>query len=127
MATWFLKFSSYKKPNDIFDFLRSGKKTIETRPYNPNKQNNYSKVALGDLIIFESTDTGEKIEKVVTFVHLYDSIEKMVLNEPVNEILPGVGSPEKLIKVYDELKDRWGKDYRDELEKYGIVAIGIKQ
>lgn len=125
MTVWNLKFSSYKKPNDIFNFLKSGEKTIETRPYNPSKSD-YSKVVPGDVIIFESADNGETTRKVVAFVHLYDSLNKMVSNEPVNKILLGVGSPEKLLKVYDELKDKWGKDYKNALEKYGVVAIGIK-
>lgn len=126
MAKWFLKFASYKKPNDVFDMVKSGSKTIETRPRNKESSRDYSRIKPGDTLIMQSNDTGERIEKTVTFVHLYDSIEGLAENEPVKKVLPGVSSSNELIEVFQELKKRWGRRYGEKLEKFGIVAIGFK-
>jgi ASC-1-like (ASCH) protein len=126
MARWLLRVSSYQKRDDIFNLVGSGEKTIETRPNNPLKKRNYSKVKAGDILIFYSLASGKKIEKTATFTHVYESVEEMVKNEPVNKIFPGIKTPENLLGVYEEVKKKWGKNYAHKLEKYGIVAIGIK-
>src|SRR4030043_739320 len=126
MSRWLLKFSSYRKKDDIFKLVGSGEKTIETRPYNPSKKRNYSKIKPGDILIFYSLDSKRKIERLVTFTHVYKSVEEMVRNEPVDKIFPGIKTPDNLLKVYKELKNKWGKVYTRKLEKYGIVAIGFK-
>lgn len=126
MASWFFNFASYKKPNDIFNAIKSGKKTIETRPYNPKKEKNYSKIKEGDTLIFKSRVTGEKLQKVATFVHLYKSVKDMTQNEDATTILPGVNNPNELIEIYEQLKKKWGSSYARNLEANGIVAIGFK-
>lgn len=126
MKRWVLKFASYKSPNDIFDKVRSGQKTIETRPRNPNSTKDYSNIQPGDMLVLVSLDTKEQIEKVVTFVHTYDSVEAMARNEDVQKILPGIDTPESLLAMYENVKKKWGHDYARKLEQYGIVAIGFK-
>ncbi len=126
MARWFLRFASYKKKDDIFDFVKSGKKTIETRPYDPTKKRNYALVAPGDTLVFYSLDSKGKFERTATFTHVYPSVAEMVKNEPVGKIFPGIKTPENLLAVYEELKSKWGKSYAYKLEKYGIVAVGFK-
>jgi len=126
MARWILKFAFWKEKNDIFEMVKSGKKTIEDRPLNLEKKRNYSKVKPGDTLVLLSLDTGEKIEKRATFVHVYRSVEEMAKNEPVEKIIPGVKTPEKLVNIFEELKKKWGRNYARKLEKYGIVAIGIE-
>jgi ASC-1-like (ASCH) protein len=126
MARWFLKFASYKKKNDIFDMVKSGKKTIEDRPYNPEKARNYSKVKPGDTLVLCSLDTGEKLEKKATRVCVYKSIREMAENEPIGKIIPGVKSSEELVGLFEEFKKKWGGSYARKLEKYGIVAIGME-
>ncbi len=126
MTSWFFNFASYSKSNDIFSLVKSGAKTIETRPYNPKKEKNYSKIKEGDTLIFKSRATGEKLQKTATFVHLYKSVEDMVKNENVASILPGVNKPQELVAVYEELKKKWGSSYARSIETNGIVAIGFK-
>ena len=126
MARWVLNFASFKKPNDIFDTVKSGAKTIETRPYNPKAKRNYSKVAEGDTLIFKSRDTGEKIERIATFVHLYNSIKKMSESEQVDSIMPGINTPGELVEFFEEIKRKFGSSYAKKIEGYGIVAIGFK-
>lgn len=126
MAKWVLKFASWKKKNDIFEMVKSGEKTIEDRPYNPEKKRNYSKVKPGDTLVLKSLDTGEKIEKKASFIHVYRSVEKMARNEPVEKIIPGVKSPKDLVEIFEQLKKKWGSNYARKLENYGIVAIGME-
>lgn len=126
MAKWFLKFASYKSPNDIFNAVKSGEKTIETRPGNANGKKNYADIKPGDQLIMRSNDTGEELTKVATFVHTYKSVTEMSENEPVAKILPGAKTSEELINVFDKLKKKWGRRYAEKLEKFGIVAIGFK-
>ncbi len=127
MKTWFLKFASKEKPDDIFNHLLSGQKTIETRSRNPNDgENDYTNVKPGDTLHFKSLDTGKEIEKEVVFNHVYNTVEDMVKNEDVEKILPGIGTKENMLANYEILKNKWGEKYKYELETYGIVAMGFK-
>jgi len=76
-------------------------------------------------LILKSLDSGRKIEKKVSFVHIYESVEEMVNTEDEEKIFPGIGSKKNLLKLFEEIKNKWGKAYAHKLEKYGIVAIGI--
>ena len=125
--TWNLKFSSKDKPDDIFDLIVSGNKTIETRSRNPNNEvEDYTNVKTGDILKITSNDTGKEITKIVEFNHVYNSVEEMVANEDVEKILPGIKTKENLLQVYEAVKNKWGEKYKFELENYGIVAIGFK-
>lgn len=127
MKIWNLKFSSLNNPDDIFDLIVSGKKTIETRSRNPNDgENDYSNVKPGDSLYITSNDTGRKIEKTVISNHLYSSVEEMVKNEDIEKVLPGIGSKENYLKKIELAKEKFGEKYKFELEHYGIVAIEFK-
>ena len=126
MAKWYLKFTSFKTPNDIFEAVKSGKKTIETRPRNKKSSCDYSNIKVGDTLVMQSNDTGERIEKTVMFLHIYNSVEDLAKNEPVEKILPGTKSPKELIEIFETLKKKWGKRYKEKVEKYGIVAVGFE-
>lgn len=127
MKIWNLKFSSYKKTDDIFNFIINGTKTIETRTRNPNDgENDYSNVKVGDILKIKSMDTGKEVQKIVTYNHVYDTVEELVKNEDVTKILPSIKDNDEYLKVIEEVKDKWGEKYKFELEHYGIVAIGFK-
>lgn len=117
--TWILKFAFHERPDDIFDLIVNGKKTIETRPATKNFQ-------VGDKLILVSLVSKRKIYRKITFIHKYDSIEEMVAKEDEEKIFPKVGSKENLLKIYEDIKKKWGKKYKDSLDHQGIVAIGIK-
>lgn len=126
MSKWYLKFASYKTPNDIFEAVKSGKKTIETRPRNKKSKRDYSKIKPGDILIMQSNETGERIEKKVVFVHIYNSVKELAESEPTEKIFPGIKTPKELVGVFEDFKKIWGKRYAGKLESYGVVAIGIK-
>ena len=127
MKTWHLKFASYKKPDDIFNLIVNGKKTIETRSRNPEDcDNDYSNIQIGYKLQFRSIASGRTIEKEVIFVHSYKSVEEMAEKEYYENVFPGISSKENLINFYEVAKKKWGKKYKHELENYGIVAIGFK-
>lgn len=125
MKTWFLKFASNKTPDDIFNFVVSGQKTIETRPVNPKDHPNYTEVQVGDKLLFHSLDSSREIEKTVTFVHIYKSVQDMVSSEPIEKILPSIKTPQELLDIYEQVKQKWGAEYAKNLETHGIVAIGF--
>lgn len=127
MTTWNLKFASLNTPDDIFDLIVSGKKTIETRSRNPTEgERDYTNVKPEDILNFVSLDTGRELTKTVVTNHVYDSVEELVKNEDVESILPGVGSKENYIDLLEKAKNKWGEKYKYELEHYGIVAIAFK-
>ena len=127
MKTWRLRFASYKTPDDIFNLIVNGKKTIESRQRKaPGSHKNYQDVKPGDKLLFCSVVSGREVTKEVTFINKYNSVEEMVNKEDVELIFPGVGSKENYLKVIDEVKNKWGEKYKFELEHYGIVAIGFK-
>lgn len=126
MTKWFLKFASYNTPNDIFEAVKSGEKTIETRPRNKESNRDYSRIKPGDTLVMQSNETGERVERTVIFLHKYDSVKQLAENEPVENIFPGIKFPDELIEIFEILREKWGKRYAEKLDKYGIVAIGFK-
>ena len=127
VKTWRLRFASLKTPDDIFNLIVDGSKSIETRPRNPEDgKRDYPNVQVGDKLLFCSVASGREILKEVTFVHPYKSVGEMLENEDYEKIFPGISSKENLSDFYEVAKKKWGKKYKYELEHYGIVAIGFK-
>jgi ASC-1-like (ASCH) protein len=63
MAKRFLKFASHERTNDIFQAVKSGQKTIETRPRNKKSSKDYSNIKRGDILVMRSNETGVELEK----------------------------------------------------------------
>src|SRR3989344_8372134 len=116
MKIWRLNFASYKKTDDILNKIRDGSKKIETRPYTPQEEKNYANIKEGDKLIFKSLDTGIEIEKSAKGCKIYKSVREMLENENYEEIFPGIGSNEALEKVYEEVKEKWGNEYKYNLD-----------
>lgn len=127
MTTWNLKFASLNAPDDIFDLIVNGKKTVETRSRNPSEgEHDYINVKPGDTLNIKSLDTGRELTKTVVLNNVYNSAEEMVAIEDCEKIYPGIGSKENLLQIYNQAKNKWGEKYKFELEHYGIVAISFK-
>ena len=125
MKKWILRFASYRKPDDIFDLVLSGEKTIETRPRNPKSSRDYAKIQVGDVLILKSVVSVRIIEKKVSAVHLYGSVNEMVEKEDEEKIFPGIGSKENLVGFFEAVGKKW-RSYAEKLDKYGIIAIGME-
>lgn len=126
MATWTIKIASFSKPDDIFNQIVSGAKTIETRSYDPNDPRNYSTLRSGDKLVFVSKDTGRTIRKTATFMHKYTSVADMAYAEPVDKISPSLKLPSELIEKFEINKKKWGGEYAYNIENYGVIAIGFE-
>jgi ASC-1-like (ASCH) protein len=117
-----LKFASWKNPDDIFKAVKTGDKTIETRPATAK----YRAIQKGDELTLLSLESGEEITKMANWVHYYQTIEEMAKSEEVDKIVPGIKTAEDLIEVFEDFKRKWGEEYTNKLKQYGIVAIGLK-
>lgn len=122
MVREILKFASWKNPNDIFQAVKAGDKTIETRPATEK----YRAIKKGDKLSLLSLESGEEITKIVDWIRHYQTIEEMAKKEEVGKIVPGVKTAEELVEVFKEFKRKWGKEYASKLKQYGVVAIGLK-
>ncbi len=125
MKKWYLKCASFETPHDIFTAIKTGTKTIDTRPRNPESSKNPELIQEGDVIVITSIETGESIEKTVTFVHTYKTLEALAQSEDPNLIFPGTSSRSELLLKFQKAKAKWGSAYKKKLENYGIVAIGM--
>lgn len=97
-----------------FQALVEGRKSIETRAATPK----YRKVEVGDTLVISCG--GEQIEKTVRHVSIYDSIDSLLANEKLAEIMP-------LAKDEAEARKAWHSypGYDEKIAKYGIVAWQI--
>ncbi len=99
-----------------FALMKQGKKTVELRLYDEKRKG----IAVGDLITFTQTETGELLRMVVTGVHrfidffeLYKKFDKISLGYTENE----QASAEDMYAYYP----------REEIVKYGVVALSVKR
>ncbi len=109
---------------EMYDLIKSGKKTVETRALNPEEPDRYfGKIKTGDDItlnyiendkIFESIRV--KIGKAVKFKNSDELFDKY----NANIIYPG--------KSKDDIAEFWKKipGYAEKIEKNGIIALEIE-
>lgn len=97
-----------------FQTIVDGRKSIETRAATPK----YLKVETGDTLVISCG--GEKIEKVVQHVSIYDSIDSLLANERLADIMP-------LARDEAEARKAWHSypGYDEKIAKYGLVAWRI--
>ena len=126
MKKWILKCASLSTPNDVFNAIKDGTKKVETRPRNPESSINIETAVQGDILVFTSVETGEAIERTVSYVKVYESLQTLSLSENPNDIFPGTTNPQELLLKFNEAKKKWGSSYAKKLENYGTVAIGME-
>lgn len=124
--TWTLKCASYLKPDDIFDALASGIKTIETRQRKAPNNLKYENISPGDLLEIISLDTDKKIIRQAKRVALYDSVYQLAHTENVKSIVPWCQTADELVEFFAHAKKKWGRKYSNELDAYGIVSIELE-
>lgn len=104
-----------KNNKDIFDMLRDGKKSVETRA----ATSKYTKIKEGDSITF-SCD-GERFEKVIAKVYRFDSIDSLFAVYKPTDINPKLHTREDIQEMYHSFPG-----YREKIEKEGIIAIEFR-
>lgn len=116
MKSWVLRIRKTDKV--IFDRIRKGEKTIETRPMNaPESMKYYGNMKAGDRLVILCD--GQRLEKYVKDFRIYKDFEKYLKTEDLENIL-GKG-----ITKADARRIHYSFG-RERLDKYGIIAIDME-
>jgi len=102
-----------------FYYIKKGRKTVEGRSYK-EKYHGYQK---GDQIIFICG--GESISTSITDIKLYKTLEEYVEKEGYQNVLPGIGSREEAIKMYNDQGWSLANEREEMMQKYGFGFMGI--
>ena len=105
-----------KLQNNLFEMVKSGKKTIELRLFDEKRQ----KIKEGDQIVFTSTTTGETLHTTVVKLHRFDNFDELYKSLP---LLQCGYTPETIDKATPADMQQY---YSAEAQKeYGVVGIEI--
>ena len=99
----------------VFDSIRNGEKTIETRA----ATDRYRKIKQGDILVFTCGD--EKLEKEIEKVDYYKSIDEMVKAIDFKKIMPFVSSLKEMEEIYYSFSN-----YKDKIDKFGLVVFKLR-
>lgn len=98
-----------------FDFIKDGTKRIELRLFDEKRQ----KIALGDIIEFNKSET-EKFEAKVIGLLRYDSFESLFKDFDVSILADASMTKDELLGILEEF-------YTPEKQKeYGVIGIRIE-
>jgi len=107
-----LRFRSQDK--HIFDFIKNGKKTVETRANTAR----YAHIKPGDILKFMC---GKYFfEKSVKAVRKFKTIKELTESYLVQSINPLVNSKEELAKMYKSFPG-----YEEKIQQFGIIAMEL--
>lgn len=118
MRTWRLLIR--KQDSWIFERIRSGEKTIETRALNgaTSRKAYYGDIKQGDTVEFVCN--GECLSRRIGLVRKYRDFEKYLVSEDLGNILGPGTDIDKARKIHYSFPG-----YEDRLQKYGIVAFEL--
>ncbi len=110
---------------EIFDEIKAGRKTVETRALNPEEPDKYfGDIKVGDEIQLNSKRgeyTAECLMARVKSVNIYKNDEDLLENVSIDKILPG-RKEEDLIFFHKSIPG-----YTEKINKNGIVAIELSE
>lgn len=110
-----LKLRFRKVNRGIFDAIRDGRKTIETRAATVR----YQKARKGNRVIFVC---GKDIfEKRIADAHIFKSVDELLKKYKVKQINPNIETEEELKKMYHSFPG-----YREKIKKHGLLAIELE-
>ncbi len=113
-----LKFHEYP----IFEQIKNGTKTVETRALNPDEPERYfGDLAVGDILECLAVDTGEVLNKKIIRVAIYYDFEDYLQTEDLTKIF----GLETSIDAARE-KHYSFPGYKERLDKYGIIAFELE-
>ncbi|TSC78766.1 MAG: hypothetical protein G01um101433_98 [Parcubacteria group bacterium Gr01-1014_33] len=110
MKNWILRIRASDK--QIFDDIKSGLKTVETRAATEK----YRKIAPGDTLIF--TCEKERMRKTVKEVTRFATRDKMCKEIPFKQISPRAATEKEAKEKYDTFPG-----YQEKIKKFGLVAL----
>ncbi|SRR6266550_2693160 len=99
---------------DKFDDVKNGLKTVETRA----ATSRYKDIQAGDLLIVVCGK--DRIEKTVVASKHFDSVEAMLKECNLKQILPSANSVEDAYKMYYSFPG-----YKEKLDRYGVMAFEL--
>ncbi len=99
-----------------FEMIKTGAKTIELRLFDEKR----SKIKVGDIIVFKSTETGETISKKVVNLYRFESFKELYKALPLikcgyTEATIDKAKPEDMNEYYPDEKQK----------KYGVLGIEL--
>ncbi|MBI3633741.1 MAG: hypothetical protein HY226_05640 [Candidatus Vogelbacteria bacterium] len=97
-----------------FDAIRSGEKWVETRAATPK----YISIKVGDILVFECGD--KKLERKVLQVAVFKNISILLKKYKVTDIMPNKKTKADLEAAYFSYPD-----YKEKIEKFGLIAFEI--
>lgn len=100
-----------------FDMIRDGSKKIELRLYDEKRR----KISVGDLIVFNNTETGEKLEVKVVDLYIFDSFKALYEKLPLLEC--GYTKDDIDTASPDDMDIYYSKEKQ---AQYGVVGIRIE-
>lgn len=100
---------------NIFNMIKSGKKTIETRA----ATRKFNKIIVGDSLIFKCGK--DRLEKEVLDKHTFKSIDDLLKTLDLKEIMPHLTSAKEAKNVWYSFPK-----YEEKIEKHGLVAFRMK-
>lgn len=104
-----------KNDRIVFDSIKNGEKTIETRAATDKFRN----IKAGDVLVFVCQD--EKLEKSVKKTKRFKSIEEMLEKIDFRKIMPFIDSVQEVKKVYYSFSG-----YREKIKQFGLVAFWLE-
>jgi len=110
MVRYSLRFRQADK--DIFENIRSGKKTVETRAATVK----YKNIKAGDTVIFVCD--ADKFEKQVKSAEIFKSISEMLQKHRIQDIAPKLTTEGDLIKMYHGFPG-----YEEKIKEFGLIAL----
>lgn len=118
------KFNLNFRNKEIFDLIKSGKKTVETRALNPEESERYfGDIKAGDFLRLKYLENNKAIEEInvkVKRAEIYKNTEAMLKKEKIENIYP-CQTKKDLIKFQKEIPG-----YEEKIEKNGIIALEIE-
>jgi len=104
-----------QKDKLVFDAIKSGEKSIETRAGSVR----YGRIESGDMLVFICGK--EKLEKKVRKVAHFASIDDLMEAIDFKEIMPFVDSLDQAKKLYYSFPN-----YKERLKEFGILAFKLE-
>lgn len=98
----------------IFELIKVGKKTIDTRA----ATDKYQRIRAGDILVFKCGK--DRLEKVVVKVHHLRDIKDLIQSLDLRKIMPFVSSIRQAKQIWYSFPN-----YREKIKRYGLVAFEI--